>query len=200
MQAFLFFCGCFSYKSFLVYLVAALECCTHPVWNSVSCCSTVKVTKLAWFRNVLLKQWMVKGRAEFLKWSVSVSAALFLFSAFPWGSEKPRLERGSCSQHKCFSSSHLFSICGDSQNDLYLPLLHTHIAGTERERGGGGGAEIVWLRASSNLDGFWALQWSSQVHPQICGGGRASCCDSKYHTALDPSSAPTRSFVPHVLI
>ena len=63
----------------------------------------------------------------------------------------------SCSQHKCFTSSHLFTICGDSKNDLYtFPLLHIQTASRVRE------AEIILLRASGNLERFWALQLSAQ--------------------------------------
>lgn len=131
--------------------------------------------KLAWFRNVLLKQCMMKGHAEFLEWLVSVSAALFSISVSMklW---KPLLEMSSCSQRKCFPSSHLFSICGDSRNDLYIPPYYTFIQPAERG----------WDRLVACFWWSWYILSPSieqSVHPQICGGGRASCCDSKYSSA-----------------
>lgn len=90
--------------------------------------------KLAWFRNVLLKQCTVKGHTGFFEWSDSVSAPVFSISVSMklW---KPPLETSYFSQHKCFSSSHLFSICDDSQNDLYIFLYYKVTQPAERGRG-----------------------------------------------------------------
>lgn len=49
---------------------------------------------------------------------------------------KHLLEMSSCRQNKCFASSHLFSICGDSQNDLYVFLNYIFTKPTEKREGG----------------------------------------------------------------
>lgn len=82
---------------------------------------------------------------------------------------KPLLERSSFSQHKCFSSAHLFSICGDSQNDLYVFLCYTFKQPAERLRSSGCVPLAVLMESESST---WAvgpptnMWWWSHILPR----------------------------------
>ena len=86
---------------------------------------------------------------------------------------KHLLERSSCSQHKCFASSHLFTICTDSENDTYLPVLDIHAAFRARPTASG-------LLSSGNLDGVSALKLSVD-------------CSHKYVAVVEDPAATANS-------
>ncbi len=143
--------------------------------------------KLARFRNVLLKQRMAKGHTEFLEWSVSVSAVLFSTSVSMKLYWKGVLAANiNVSPALTYSASVIHKM-------IYISSSITHSHSQQRE------AEIVWLRASVNLDGFWALQLSSQsTHKYVA---------VVEHPAATANTAQQRPFlcthtpfVPHVHI
>lgn len=75
---------------------------------------------------------MVKGHTEFLGGiCFSMCCSLFFFPMNLW---KPPLKMSCVSQHKCFSSLYLFTICGDSQRDLYMVPCYTITQSAERGR------------------------------------------------------------------